>query len=69
MILLLEVELLEIMTCTLIEKIGVLISFKVEFGNKLLIIIILENNMQEKVLYMILQKINLYVHNLMVHGH
>jgi len=32
---------------TLMEKHGVLIFLKVEFGNKLLTIIILENNMQE----------------------
>ena len=35
------------MTCMLMEKDGVKIFLKVEFGNKLLTIIILENNTQE----------------------
>jgi hypothetical protein len=38
-------------------------------GNKLLTIIILENNMQGLEWFMTLQKINFYQHNLMHHGH
>ena len=64
-----EVELLKIMTCMLMYKHGVQTFFKVEIGNKLLIIIILEKNMQELVMYTIQQKINFYPHNHMLLGH
>ena len=62
-------ELLEKMTCMLMEKHGEQISLKVEAGNKLLTIIILENNIAVKVMYMTLQKINFYHHNLLHLGH
>ena len=48
---------------------GVLIFLKVELGNKLLIIIILENNIVELVILMTLLKINLLHHNLTLHGY
>ena len=57
------------MIVTRMVKHGVLIFLVVEHGNKLLIIIILENNMQEKGMCIIHQKINFYPHNHMLRGH
>ena len=48
------------MICTLMEKHGVLIFSKVETGNRLLIITILENNIAAKVILLIPQKTNLF---------
>jgi len=53
------------MICTLMEKLGALTFSKEEVGNKLLTIIISENNMQVLVIDMIQQKINFYHHNLL----